>query len=118
MTPARAGWKTAPTAPHPPRLLGSKGVPMSRLLNRFRKPSATRSTRQRTPLTVEALEERSLLSVTAHFNWAMAPRFGLDQGSLGPDGNTPLDPNHPLAPDGRIDLWNDPNYVQNLDPTT
>jgi hypothetical protein len=55
-----------------------------------------------------------LLSVAAHFNWAMAPRFGADQGSLGPDGiSAPSN-----VPDGRIDIHNDPFYVQNIDPVT
>jgi hypothetical protein len=52
--------------------------------------------------------------VAAHFNWSMADRFGGDLGTLGPNGNS----NFVATPDGRIDLFNDPNYVQNKDPVT
>jgi hypothetical protein len=81
-----------------------------------RRRARARARRPRTaPLFMESLEERTLLSVTAHFSWRMQDRFGMDNGTLGPDGTygTPSP-----VPDGRIDIWNDPNYVQNKDPKT
>jgi hypothetical protein len=60
---------------------------------------------------LESLEDRVVLSVTANFEWSMAKRFGIDQGrvTLNPATGQYV---RTLAPDGRIDIHNDPTFVQ------
>jgi hypothetical protein len=62
---------------------------------------------------MEALEDRTLMSVRAAFDWSMAPRFGLDQNN-----NQIQLPYNPTTPEQRIQIQNDPSYVQNIDPIT
>jgi hypothetical protein len=94
---------------------------MSGFLKWWKKPSKTNRSRgfvtrlpARTHLDLEALEDLVIPSVSAHFNWSMAPRFGADQGTLGPDGTSAAS----SVLDGRMDIHNDPSYVQNYDPVT
>jgi hypothetical protein len=77
-----------------------------------RQRAAVRPRPRRGALQVEPLEDRTLMSVTAAFDWSMAPRFGFDQ-----NGNQIQLPYNPTTRDQRMQIQNNPAYVQNIDPS-
>jgi hypothetical protein len=68
-------------------------------------PTPTRALAIAAAFTVESLESRTLLAAT--FDYSMPPRFGQDTGTLRADGTVDTS-----RRDGRIDIHNNPQFVQ------